>query len=208
MNQSTKKIGVALAFASVVGLSGCQSTGGIQDQLAGAGIGAAIGAGVGALVTGSARGAAAGAAIGGLVGLTAVTINQYQARQVRSSAADTRIYGLAQPVSSPQVKIRQGSSSPKTVRAGQTINISTDYSVLLPSGRSSTNVTESWVLKKDGTSVAKLPSKSSSRSAGGWAAKAEITVPDAIEPGTYVIEHRVKSGSSYDTDESTFVVRA
>lgn len=195
-------------LSSAVALSGCQSTGGTQDQVAGAGIGALVGAGVGALVTGNARGAAAGAAIGGLMGLAVVSINQYQARQVRSSSADTRIYGLSQPVSSPQVKIRQGSSSPKTVRAGQSIDINTDYSVLLPSGRASTNVTETWVLKKDGQQVAKLPAKSSTRSAGGWAAQAEITVPSGIEPGTYVIEHRVKSGSSYDTDESTFVVRA
>ncbi|EIC20180.1 hypothetical protein [Thiorhodovibrio frisius] len=202
------RIVVAGVLSSVVALSGCESTGGTQDQMAGAGIGALVGAGVGALVTGDARGAAAGAAIGGLMGLAVVSINQYQARQVRSSAADTRIYGLSQPVSSPQVKIRQGSSSPKTVRAGQSIDINTDYSVLLPSGKSSTSVTESWALKKDGKEVAKLPSKNSSRTAGGWAAEAEITVPSGIEPGTYVIEHRVKSGSSYDTDESTFVVRA
>jgi hypothetical protein len=202
------KMMLAGVLSSAVVLSGCQTTGGTQDQLAGAGIGAAIGAGVGALITGDARGAAAGAAIGGLMGLAVVSINQYQARQVRSSSADTRIYGLSQPVSSPQVKIRKGSSSPRTVRAGGTIDIATDYSVLLPSGKSATNVTESWVLKKDGREVAKLPAKSNSRSAGGWAAEAEITVPNQIEPGTYVIEHRVKSGSSYDTDESTFVVRA
>lgn len=199
---------VAGLLSSAVALSGCQSTGGTQDQMAGAGMGALVGAGVGALVTGNARGAAAGAAIGGLMGLAVVSINQYQARQVRSSSADTRVYGLAQPVSSPQVKIRQGSSAPKTVRAGQTIDITTDYSVLLPGGQRSTGVTETWVLKKDGKQVAKLPSKSSSRAAGGWAAQAEITVPPGIEPGTYVIEHQIKSGSSYDTDESTFVVRA
>lgn len=202
----SNKLLVAGVFCSAVALTGCESTGG--NQMAGAGIGALVGGAAGALITGDAGGAAAGAAIGGLVGLAVVSINQYQARKVRSSSDDTRIYGLSQPVSSPQVKIRQGSSAPKTVRAGDAIDITTDYSVLLPSGKSATGVTETWVLKKDGNQVAKLPAKNSSRAAGGWSAEAEITVPPGIEPGTYVIEHQVKAGSSYDTDESTFVVRA
>ncbi len=208
MNTKNRQGIVAIAAASTIALAGCQTTGGTQDQMAGAGIGAALGAGVGALITGDARGALTGAAIGGLVGLSVVTINQYQARKVRSSTADTRLYGLTQPVSATQVRIRDGSSSPRTVRAGEAIDISTDYSVMLPSGTSSASVTETWVLKKDGEQVARLPSKNHTREAGGWAAKAQITVPPNTAPGTYVIEHQVKAGSSYDTDESIFIVSA
>lgn len=198
----------ALTAAVALTLSGCATTGDGQSQAMGAGIGAALGCGVGALVTGDAKGCAAGAAIGGVLGWGVVAINQYQARQVRSSSADSRVYGLTKPVSSTQVKIRKGSNSPKSVRAGQPVNIVTDYSVMLPSSASSAMVTESWALKKDGKVVTHLPEKSTSRSAGGWEAQAEITIPPDVPPGTYVIEHTVKSGSSYDTDESTFVIRS
>ncbi|MBK1708251.1 MULTISPECIES: glycine zipper domain-containing protein [Marichromatium] len=197
----------AAALAATVAVSGCQTTGDTQDQAAGAGIGALVGAGIGALVTGDARGAAAGAAIGGALGWSVVALNQYQSRQVRSSAADSRVYGLSKPVERTQVKIRRGSNSPRTVGRGQSVDLVTDYSVMLPPSVSRTSVTESWTLKKDGRSVARLPAKTSTRSAGGWAAQAEITIPSDVPPGTYVIEHRVKAGSSYDTDESTFVVR-
>jgi hypothetical protein len=33
-----------------------------------------------------------------------------------------------------------------------------------------------------------------------------VPIPKNAEPGTYVIEHKVQAGNSYDTDESTFVV--
>ena len=198
----------ALAAAIALTLSGCATTGDTQNQALGAGIGAALGCGVGALVTGDARGCAAGAAIGGVLGWGVVAIIQYQATQVRSSSADTRVYGLTKPVSSTQVKIRKGSNSPKSVRAGQPVAILTDYSLMLPPSTSSVLVTESWALKKDGKLVTRLPEKSTNRIAGGWEAKAEITIPPEVQPGTYVIEHTVKAGSSYDTDESTFVIRS
>jgi len=198
----------ALTLAACLALAGCQTTGGVQEQVTGAGIGAAVGCGVGALITGSGRGCATGAAIGGLVGWGAVALNQYNATQVRSPYADRRVYGLTTPSNTTQVKIRQGASGPKRVGPGDAVGISTDYSVILPDDVSSARVTESWKLKKDGRVVANLPSKTANRSAGGWEADAEITIPSDVPAGTYVIEHRVKAGSSYDTDESTFVVRA
>lgn len=198
----------ALAVVASLAVAGCETTGSVQDQAAGAGIGAVVGCGIGALVTGTGRGCATGAAIGGFVGWGAVALTQYNAQQVRSSSADSRIYGLTTPVDDTQVKIRRGTSAPKSVRPGDSVDISTDYSVMLPAGASNARVTESWALKKDGKTVANLPKKSASRAAGGWQADAEITIPDNVPAGTYVIEHKVKAGSSYDTDESTFVVRA
>ena len=208
MTLSNRSRMMALTAAIALALSGCVTTGDTQGQAMGAGIGAALGCGVGALVTGDAGGCATGAAIGGVLGWGVVAINQYQAKQVRSSSTDTRVYGLTKPVSTTQVKIRKGSNSPRSVRAGQPVNIATDYSVMLPASASTALVTESWALKKDGKVVTHLPEKSTSRSAGGWEAQAEITIPPDAPPGTYVIEHSVKSGSSYDTDESTFVIRS
>ena len=208
MNNQNGLAWLGFVLSTTIGLSGCASMDSGQQQVAGAGIGAALGCAAGALITGDARGCATGAAIGGAVGWGAVAITQYNARQVRSSKDDSRVFGLTGPVTTPQVKIRQGSSAPETVRAGGSVNISTDYSVLLPPGQSTANVTESWVLKKDGKLLYSLPAKTATRSAGGWEADGVISVPGNAPPGTYVIEHRVKAGSSYDVDQSNFVVKA
>jgi len=199
-------VGVVTVAAVVIG--GCASTGSVQDQAIGTGVGAALGCGVGALITGDARGCATGAAVGALLGFGTVAISQYNSTQVRTASTDARVYGISTAPSSPQVKIRQGSSAPNTVAPGDSVTITTDYSVALPSAMSQTAVSEAWVLKKDGEKLADLPTKTAKRSAGGWQSDAEITVPTNIEAGTYVIEHRVRAGSSYDTDESVFVVRS
>jgi len=199
---------LAAAMSAMVVVSGCQSTGGeVNEQMVGAGVGAALGCGVGLLIGGRAEHCLAGAAAGGLVGWGVVKINQYQAHQVRSAAAERRVYGLTQAVDTPQVKIRRGTSSPRHVRPGQDVRITTDYSVLLPPGDRSATVRESWVLKKDGRVLANLPPQTNRRTAGGWAASASIPIPGNASPGTYVVEHKVSSGSSYDEDDSTFIVR-
>lgn len=208
MKRVNRRIIGVVAVGAAVAVSGCQTTGGVQDSVAGAGIGAALGCGVGALITRNGRGCAVGAAIGAAAGLTVVAVNQYQARQVRTSSADRRVYGLTKPVSSPQVKINKSTNSPRSVRPGQTVDIATDYSLRLPSGKPAASVVESWALKKNGKAVASLPAQTNKREDGGWTANSEITVPDSIEPGTYVIEHKVKVGSSYDTRSSKFVVKA
>jgi hypothetical protein len=199
---------VAAGMSAMVVFSGCQTTGETNEQVVGAGVGAALGCGVGLLVGGRAENCLAGAAAGGLLGWGVVKLNQYEARQVRSASADRRVYGLTQQVDSTQVKIRKGTSTPKRVRPGQDVDIATDYSVMLPPGDQSANVKESWVLKKDGKVLANLPPQTNRRTAGGWAASAVIPIPSDAAPGTYVVEHKVSAGSSYDSDESTFTVRS
>lgn len=207
MKPVNRKIMGIVAVAAALTASGCQTTGGVQDSIAGAGIGAALGCGVGALIGGS-RGCAVGGAIGAAAGLTVVAINHYEARQVRSSVEDRRVYGLTKPVSSPQVKINKSSNSPRTARAGQKVDIATAYSVRLPPGESAASVNESWTLKQNGKTVAALPAQKNKRTDGGWEAEAEISIPEGTAPGTYVIEHKVQAGSSYDTDTSQFVINA
>jgi hypothetical protein len=199
---------LAAAMSATIVIAGCQSTGGeVNEQMVGAGVGAALGCGVGLLIGGRAESCLAGAAAGGLVGWGVVKLNQYQAHQVRSASADRRVYGFTQAVDTPQVKIRRGTSSPKRVRPGQDVRITTDYSVLLPPGDQSTIVKESWVLKKDGKVLARLQPQTNRRTAGGWDAVASIPIPSNAAPGTYVVEHKVAAGSSYDEDDSTFTVR-
>jgi hypothetical protein len=172
--------------------------------------GAALGCLTGFIAGGNASscgtGAAIGAATGAVVGWGAVKLSQYQASQVRTPTDDQRMYGLTKPVDTTQVKIRKGSVTPRTVKPGDSVKLTTDYSVMLPPKTPSTQVAESWTLQKDGKVLAELPQKSTDRASGGWNADAMIPIPKNAELGTYVVEHKVQSGTSYDTDESNFVV--
>lgn len=213
MNQTlNKKTLIALALCPSL-LVGCATQQG-NDQLMGAGAGALGGAALGCLTGfiagGSASscgtGAAIGAAAGAVVGWGAVKISQYQASQVRTAQNDQQMYGLTKPVDTTQVKIRKGSATPRTVKPGDSVKLFTDYSVMLPPKVPSTQVAESWTLQKDGKVLAQLPQQTSDRASGGWNADATVPIPKNAELGTYVIEHKVQAGTSYDTDESTFIV--
>ena len=207
-NRSTSRFAAVAVAASLVTV-GCATTNGeAQEQAGGAVVGALLGCGIGALTTGNAKGCAAGAAAGAVAGWAAVKISQYEDKQVRSAKADARMYGLTKPVSSPQVKIRNKSVSPAIVRAGEKIKVKTDYSLMLPASQSVASVDGSFKLKKDGKLLQQFPAKTKQLEAGGRDSSATISLPADAEPGTYVIEHQIKSGSSYDTDESTFVVKS
>ncbi|HTO99843.1 MAG TPA: hypothetical protein VMJ64_00610 [Anaerolineales bacterium] len=203
---------IAVALCATF-FTGCATQQG-NDQLKGAGAGLLGGAALGCLTgfiasghaSGCATGAAIGAATGAVVGWGAVRLSQYQAEQVRSAQDDQRLYGLSKPVDSTQVKIRKGTATPNTVRPGETVRVATDYSVILPQNMQSAPVSEGWTLKKDGKVLADLPQQNNQRTSGGWSADASIPIPTNAQPGTYVIEHKVQAGTSYDTDDSFFIV--
>lgn len=198
----------AAVAASLVS-AGCATTSGdAQNQAAGALLGAALGCGIGALITQDARGCAIGAAIGGMAGWGVVKVRQGQVKQVSSAQDSARLFGLTKPVASPLVKIKSGTSSPQTLRPGQTVTITTDYALLLPPSASVASVDESWTLKKDGKVLHSFPGEASKRAAGGYARDWEMDLPANSAPGTYVVEHKVRAGSSYDTQQSSFVVKS
>ena len=184
--------------------SGC-ATGEGNQQLLGAGIGTALGCGIGYAI-GGAKGCAIGSALGAASGWGVVA--QYQATQVRSAAQDQAIYGLNEPVTTTKVQIRKATSSPSSVGPGDTVQVSTDYSLMMPPAiaMQGADVQASWALKKDGKVLANVPAQLTHHPAGGWAAPAEIPVPKNVPSGTYVVEHKVQVGTSYDTDESVFLV--
>ncbi len=186
-------------------LSGCATTDGNQ-QLLGAGLGTAIGCGLGYAI-GGARGCAVGGVLGAASGWGIVAQYQ-QATQVRSAAQDQAIYGLGEPVTTTKVQIQKATSNPSSVRPGDTVQVSTDYSLMMPAAIAvqGADVQESWALKKDGKVLVNLPAQVTRRPAGGWAAPAQIPIPKNATSGTYVVEHKVQVGSSYDTDESVFLV--
>jgi hypothetical protein len=206
MQLINRKTAGAIIIAAAVFVSGCTSQE-VKEGAAGAGIGALLGCAAGAIFGGS-DGCAKGAAIGAVMGMVTVAVQQYHAKQVRSSTADRRVYGLSQPVSSPQVKINKTSTWPSQVRPGETLDVRTDYSVRLPSDQSNTGVQRSWeLLDVNGKNVS-LGSKQISDSDGGHQGGVTVTVPKNLAPGRYTIRHKVKAGSSYDTKNSSFVVKA
>ncbi len=202
-------IGIAVSAT----LAGCATTQESQEQTTGALIGCAGGAIIGALI-GNTRGAVAGCAAGALVGWGTVKMTQYNASQSRSrnadedrySRSDPDFYALDKPVTDSTIKIRGATASPDRASAGSTIVAVTDYSVITPSQSTTIDVEESWALKKDGKQLVELKPQPQTRRTGGWESRAEFPVPQDADAGTYVIEHKVRAGSSYDKRVSVFVV--
>ena len=200
MKRPLKPILIALLSGSLVG---CAADGSIHPAAAVAGCGA-----TGAIVGLATRsyGWGAGAA-GGCLALS-WAISSYNATRVRSAQEDQKLYGygLTEPITTSEVKIRKVSSSPVKIRPGQSVKAETTYSVMLPSNVSSVDVKEWVVLKKDGNVLTQLDPETAKREAAAWTSDVTIPIPDGAEKGTYVIEHHVVSGASNDMFESTFVV--
>jgi hypothetical protein len=202
-----KKISIAAMLLLPPFFAGCAVPEGGTGQMLGAGGGAAVGALLGQAIGHDTTSTLIGAAVGAAIGWGAVAIMQQNSKPVRSAEQDASVYGLASLPDSPRVKIRQGTSSPKEVRSGGQVTINTDYSLQLPKDAQQTNVVESFTLKKDGKKLTELPPKTLQYGSGGYLSEAVITIPKEAEPGTYVIEHKVQTGTNYDVDESTFIVQ-
>jgi hypothetical protein len=98
--------------------------------------------------------------------------------------------------------IRRAESSPSLVRRGEKVYVIMDYAV----SREAV-VSESWVIRRDGTVLGRMAPHTSRRAAGGWRATANLQVPDKAPAGAYEIVHRVESGASSDNQVTSFQVR-
>ena len=198
-----KRTNIVCATALAFSMTGCASDGSLHPLAALAGctlVGVAVGVG-----TGSA-GIGAGAAGGCLaIGLA---ISYYQSTQIRTVEEDQALYGygLDEPVTSTSVKIRNANATPKEIKPGEEIRATTEYSVMVPEQGLEVEVTEVSILKKDGEVLFEAEPKSEIRAAGGWNMEIAIPMPEDAEPGTYVIEQRIKAGTSNDVREMPFVV--
>ena len=138
--------------------------------------------------------------------IAAVGIYNYHTSQIRTAQQDQQLYGYTAPVNSTEVKIRNAQASPEKVRPGGNVKLTLDYSVMAPNGTQSVDVNETMTLKHDGKIVQVLNDKPINRQLGGNSTAFDFTVPDKMPPGTYVIEQKVKAGTSYDTRPTVFVV--
>lgn len=182
-------------------LTGCNAT--TSEQTAGGG--AAIGALIGG-IAGGWEGAAIGALSGAALGWVAGKVVESQEVAARSKTQDQQLYGYAAPSDSVFVNINSAVSAPKSVTAGTTVDIVTDYSLSLPQDIPHTQVSVSGVLLKDGKELMDFKNQPASKTSGGYTIKLPLQIPAEAEAGTYVIRHTVSAGTTYDSAESTFVV--
>jgi hypothetical protein len=133
--------------------------------------------------------------------------------------------GLLEPDISTLVEIRHASSTPGRVKAGDKVTVVTDYAITVPRDIEKIEVEEIWLLKETGNIVTppqrhnrvvnlgegrtwwSLPlPKRSDLQTQNLSASAVLSVPSVAEPGTYVIEHKIRVGESYDIGASAFIV--
>ena len=194
----------------------CTLTAGCANMSTGEQVGvAALGCGVlGAIVGVTTNSAGIGAAVGGgcfAIGGAAIAINYYQATKTRSVSQDEQSYGYSlTDINEPLVKIRSGTATPYQVKQGQKLAINTNYSVMTPADQASKqmSVEESLVLLQGAEELKTFGPHMQQRTAGGWNAPADFTIPDEMPPGNYTLEHRVKLGNSYSVEKSQFTVAA
>ncbi|MFA5924357.1 MAG: hypothetical protein WC856_24205 [Methylococcaceae bacterium] len=195
------KLKLIAAVCSGILLTGCAT----MEQSAGL---AALGcAGAGALTGALTHNAGIGAAaFAGCGALAAIGIYNYHSSQTRTVQQDQKLYGYTAPKYSTEVKIRNATASPEKVRAGDTLKIAMDYSVMAPKGTQDVDVKESLVLKRDGEVLKLLDERLVKRPLGGGSSEVDFTIPAKLAPGTYVIEQKVTAGTSYDVRPAVFVV--
>jgi hypothetical protein len=196
-----RKIKVIAAVCSGVLLTGCAT----WQQSAGlATLGcASVGILTGALTHSAGAGAGAGA---GCMALAGIALYSYHSSQTRTVQQDQKLYGYAAPVNSTEVKIRNATASPEIVKAGDTVKLVLDYSVMAPNGIQNVDINESMVLKHDGKVMKTFPDRPMKRPLGGSGAEIDFPTPAKMPPGTYVIEYKVQAGTSYDVRPVVFVV--
>ena len=195
------KLKVIAAVCSGVLLTGCAT----WEQSAGlAALGCAAAGGLAGGLTGSA--AIGGATFAGCGAIAAIGIYSYHTSQTRTAQQDQQLYGYTAPVNSTEVKIRNAMASPERVKAGDTVKLTLDYSVMAPKGTQNVNVDESMVLKHDGKVLQTLSERPINRPLGGSSSEVDFTVPAKMPSGTYVIEQKVTAGTSYDVRPAVFVV--
>jgi hypothetical protein len=190
-----------LICAGALLTTGCAT----MEQSMGVGGLACAGVGVltGVLTNNAGIGAGAGA---GCMALTSVAIYSYHTSQTRTAEQDQQLYGYTTPVNGTEVKIRDAIASPKTARAGDTIKLALDYSVIAPKGTHDVNVEEKMVLKQNGKELKSLSERTVKRPLGGSGSQVDFAVPAKMPPGTYVIENTVKTGTSYDVRDAVLIV--
>lgn len=185
-------------------LSSCESTPQVLKEHKETAIGAGVG-GAGGAVIGGLAGGTQGAVIGGLLGVLAGgVVGNYLERQDKDRPAAATAVGY-QPSQGNVVRVENVQASPSTVRAGETVNLTSTYTILTP-GNQSMTVQETREARHDGALVAN-PTINVQRANGTFTSTLPITLPSNAQPGTYEVITTVAMGDRTSRSMTSFTVQ-
>jgi hypothetical protein len=131
-------------------------------------------------------------------------IGNYIERQDKDRAAAASTVGY-QPSQGNVVRLESVQASPSTVRSGETVNLTSTYTILTPSNQTMA-VQESREVRHDGALVAN-PTINTQRANGTFTSTMPITLPSNAEKGTYDVTTTVAMGDRTARSMTTFTVQ-
>lgn len=173
------------------------ATGAAVGGLGGAALGAAIGAAAGRPGTGALIGGLTGILAGGLIGA-------YYDRQDRTRPATAQAYNY-QPSQGALVRIERVEATPRTVYAGQSVNLGVTYAIIDPNPARMIRVTEIREIRQNGNIVGN-PTANIERQGGTYTSTIPLTLPSDARPGTYTVVTKVQSENASDATSTSFTV--
>ncbi|MDO9116339.1 MAG: glycine zipper domain-containing protein [Nitrospira sp.] len=204
-NRSRLTAGSLAALLLVLtAIPGCESAGKTvtdhKDTAIGAGVGGAGGAVIGGLAGGT-----KGAVIGGLLGVLAGgAVGNYVERQDKDRAAAAAATGY-QASQGNVVRLENGQAQPSTARAGETVNLSSTYTILTPNNQPMT-IQESREVRHDGAMVAN-PTVNTQRANGTFTSTVPIILPSDAQKGIYDVTTTVAMGDRTARSMTSFTVQ-
>jgi surface antigen len=192
---------LAAVISASVALGGCETVRENPKTSIGAGAGAAAGAAAGGLIGRDTTGVVVGGLLGGLAG---GAIGYYLERQDRNRAQAASEIGY-NPSQGTVVRVDQVQANPRTVRAGETVNIVATYTLLTPQGDQTVTVRETREIRHNGTLVAN-PTTEFSRNNGTFTSALPITLPANAGRGAYEVTTTVAAGDRVSRGSANFRV--
>ena len=208
-----KWLAIALVVVFAVSLVGCATESGYYDPgrsagagaLGGAATGAASGSIIGAAVGSPATGAWVGAAAGGVLGgVGGYLYAEHRNSETRSSQAAAQAYNYQGQGN--VVSIDNVTASPSTVRAGQQVNLSMNYTILTPSN-TPVSITLVREVRFNGQMLGTPYQTTVSNANGSYSDNINYSLPNNATPGSYTVTSKVMSQYGNSQRDSNFTVQ-
>ena len=103
------------------------------------------------------------------------------------------------------LRLENGQVQPSTARAGETVNLSSTYTILTPSNQTMA-IQESREVRHDGAMVAN-PTVNTQRANGTFTSTVPITLPSDAQKGIYDVTTTVAMGDRTARSMTTFTVQ-
>jgi len=193
-------LSASLILASCAPMNEQESQNVAMGTAGGALVGALLGQAIGRDTKGTLIGAAAGALIGAIV----VSNIQKNTKKV-SEAATTRANNNYQPGQGFVLKNGAGYVAPQKATHGDTVKVSSNYDVMGAPSQGAT-VREAVTLWYNGQLKGNICDDEVVRNDGTWNIELSFVVPNALQPGTYVIQRDIYYEGSIISQKFDFTV--